>query len=147
MIVLQASLHPAPASLPPANMAQIESLTLPTYAFDPQSAQTGWDVTFDQAYARMESMPQMFLEPDGSWFWTSPAGEPRWQLEGNLYDAGALLGYVDIKGFCPRPAMEKLLGCLGWPANSIMVQVSRLGLFITADDFLKVIDKTSTDQK
>lgn len=140
MPVLQASLHPAPASLPAASMAQVESLTLPTYAFDPQSAQQGWDVTFDEAYAAMEGLPQMFLEPDGSWFWTAPASEPRWQLEGNLYDAGPRLGYVDIKGFCPRPAMERLLHCLGWPKSSILVQVSRLGLFITADDFLKLID-------
>lgn len=138
MLNVLASLHPAPTTLPPATMTTIGRFQVATYPFDPAVAQLAWQVTFDDAYSRLEALPQMFLEPDGSWFWTSPPGEARWQLEGNLYDAGPKLAYVDLKGICPRPTFEQFLACFGWPVTSLMLQVSRAGLFVKAEDFLEI---------
>src|SRR4051812_40193066 len=39
-------------------------------------------VTFEQVAAALEVLPRMFFEPDGSFVWVSPDGEPHWQLDG-----------------------------------------------------------------
>lgn len=119
----------------------IDGQSATTYPFDPQAAQNGWNVTFDEAYEKMQALPQMFLEPDGSWFWTSPVGVPRWQLEGNLYDGGARLAYVDLKGACPQADFARFLNCFGWPETQVLLQLSRAALFITPAEFFRLSQK------
>jgi len=92
-----------------------------------QAAQTPWTVTFDVAFAALEQVPGLFLEPDGSFFRASRPGEPQWQVEGNLYDQGPQLAYVEMKGSCPPEALDDLLRPLGWPEVKLRFQMVREG--------------------
>src|SRR5262249_41629265 len=69
-------------------------------------------VTFEEAYQRLEVLPRMFLEPDGSFVWVSPHSEPvRWQIDGNLQDAGPRLHSVILLGQCEAESFGQLLSC------------------------------------
>jgi hypothetical protein len=97
---------------------------------------TPFAVSFEEAYAAMEALPRMFIEPDGSFVWVSSQGEsPRWQLDGALYDRSGRLLYVDLKGECPPEAWDKLLGCVGAPPQAVMAQLVRQAVFLGEDDF------------
>lgn len=100
-----------------------------------QSATPPWSVTFDAAFAAFEQVPGLFIEPDGSFLLVSRPGEPKWQVEGNLYDQGACLAYVEMKGCCPTELLDDLLRPLGWPAVPQVFQLVREGTTLTEAEF------------
>ena len=100
-----------------------------------QAASQPWNVTFDEAYAGLAQLPGVFIEPDGSFFRSSPLGETKWQVEGNLYDQGPNLAYVEMKGCCPDERLNELLRPLGWPAVSLMFQMVREGTLLSEAEF------------
>src|SRR5688572_24997168 len=102
-----------------------------------QSASQPWSVTFDEAYAALEQVPSVFIEPDGSFLRASRPGEPKWQLEGNLYDQGPSLAYVEMKGCCPEEQLDELLRPLGWPEVALTFQMVREGTLLSEADFRK----------
>lgn len=70
-------------------------------------------VTFDHAVVELGRLPQMFIEPDGAFLWRPlPEIAPRWQVEGNLFDRGESLFYVEMKGSCPAKEFNEMLACL-----------------------------------
>ena len=103
-----------------------------------QAATKPWPITFDAAYAALEQVPGIFLEPDGSFFLPSRPGEPRWQVEGNLYDQGERLAYAEIKGCCPDEWFDDLLQPLGWPQVLLKFQMVREGQELSEKEFRKV---------
>ena len=105
-----------------------------------QSATQPWCVTFDQAYAALEQVPGVFIEPDGSFFLTSRLGELSWQAEGNLYDQGPCLAHVELKGCCPEERLDDLLRPLGWPEQVLAFQMVREGAQLSETEFRKAAD-------
>lgn len=100
-----------------------------------QSAAQPWSVTFDGAYAGLEKIHDLFIEPDGSFLLVSRPGEPKWQVEGNLYDQGVCLAHVEMKGCCPAERLDELLRPLGWPAVPLVFQMVREGTTLTEAEF------------
>ena len=66
--------------------------------------------TFEAAAAALARLDRMFFEPDGAFVWVAE-GEPRWQVDGVLYDRDGRLLYVELKGRCPEDKFD-LLACL-----------------------------------
>ena len=102
-----------------------------------QAASQPWSVTFDQAFAALEQVPSVFIEPDGSFLRTNRPGEPKWQVEGNLYDQGPSLAYVEMKGCCLEEQLDELLRPLGWPEESLTFQMVREGTLLSEMEFRK----------
>ena len=95
-----------------------------------------WGKTFDDAFAAISKLPQLYTELDGSLAWNSLPGEERWQLFGCLYDRGPELAYIDLFGNCSREALEQLFAAVRGTAD-LMVQDRARGLFFNAADFLR----------
>jgi hypothetical protein len=93
-------------------------------------------VSFDDAVAALARLPQIFVEPDGSFVWTAPpSSASRWQVDGNLADGGETLYYVEIKGVCPLAVFQELLGCLAPPSARLVVESVAEGVILDADAF------------
>ncbi len=60
-------------------------------------AATTFDCTFEEASTRLEALERMFLEPDGSFVWTSSQSDQVRQVDGNLYDRAERLAFVDLE--------------------------------------------------
>src|SRR5580693_5446928 len=84
---------------------------------------TTMNASFESARAKLEQLPRMFCEADGSFVWASPQGAPAWQVDGNLYDRSERLLFVDAKGTCPADEFDRLLTALGWPETRLMFQL------------------------
>jgi len=130
------SVHALPAGAgagPPATLAGRE---VPTLRIAPEDlATTTIACSFEEAIAALSRLERMFTEPDGSFVWTSSQGERPWQVDGNLYDRGERLLFVDLKGACPAEQFDRLLGALGWPATKLMFQLTREALFLDEAEF------------
>jgi hypothetical protein len=92
-------------------------------------------VTFDEAVRRLEALPRLFLEMDGSFLWTAREGPKVWQTEGVLYDRGDRLHYVEMKGSCPPAEFDALLGAFGWPETPLAFQLIRQAVFLGEEEF------------
>lgn len=79
----------------------------------------------------------MYVEPDGSFLWVGENTEKdeRWQVDGNLFDRGDELAYVDLKGHCPPAEFDALLRCFGWPETPLMFQLCRQGVYVDEATF------------
>ncbi len=77
----------------------------------------------------------MYFEPDGSFVWTSAQSEPRWHVEGNLFDRDGRLLFADLKGACPNEQLDRLLAAFGWPRTPLMFQLVREAVFLGEAEF------------
>lgn len=66
-----------------------------------------FETDFESMLARLEMLPRMFVELDGSFVW-KPNGERTWQIDGMVYDANGRVQYVDLKGQAPSAMWESL---------------------------------------
>jgi hypothetical protein len=103
---------------------------------------TTMNASFESARAKLEQLPRMFCEADGSFVWASPQGAPPWQVDGNLYDRNERLLFVDAKGTCPAEEFDRFLTALGWPETRLMFQLTREAVFLKEAEFRRyaVID-------
>ncbi len=92
-------------------------------------------IGFDDALARLDALPRMFVEPDGAFVWTSPRESDRWQVDGNAFERSGRVLLVDLKGSCPAAAFDALMGSFGWPDQQLAVQLVRAGVFLDLDTF------------
>ena len=81
------------------------------------SASTPLPVSFEEACAGLNRLPQLLIEPDGSFVWSASQGEPAWQIDGVLYDRAGKLIYVELKGACPSAQFDELLTHLRLAGN------------------------------
>lgn len=88
--------------------------------------------SFDGAYAALERLPRMFIEPDGAFVWTGEESGGRWQLEGVLYDAGSALSHVVLRGDCPPAMLDVVLAALRPPGTPLAIHLLERGE--TADE-------------
>jgi hypothetical protein len=101
-------------------------------------------VPFDQAVAALAGLPQMLVEPDGSFVWTSRPGiAPAWQLDGNLVDGGETLYYVELKGSCPAEAFDELLKCVAAPTAKLAYEQVEAGITLDESAFRAAAAKNS----
>lgn len=85
-------------------------------------------ISFDEALVRLEQLPGCAMEPDGALLWTGE--RQRWQIDGNLYDRGGRVVFLQAAGCCPPDVFDILLECLGWPDEPLMMEPVRASVFL-----------------
>ena len=138
MLRFHTHIQAAPLGTTRAAELTIAGCTLVPLLLPQPATRPKWGVTFDAAAEQLVRLPRFFYEPDGSFAWFSAPGSASWRLEGNLYDRGDELAYVELKGTCPEEELNQLLAALGWPTAPLMFQVSRLGLYLDESDFRRL---------
>jgi hypothetical protein len=100
-------------------------------------------VTWEEAAARLERLPRMIFEPDGS-FVVSGDDESgrRWQVDGHLFDFSGRLQRYELHGHCPEAAFDELLRCVGWPKQMLLFETVREGQSLNEHEFRKHADAT-----
>lgn len=100
--------------------------------------------TFESATYRLQRLPRMFLEPDGSFVWTGMAEDGQsWQVDGNLIDRGDALDYVELKGSCPEAQFNEVIAALGWPSVPLVFQLPQRGVFLDEAEFRRLAESAA----
>jgi hypothetical protein len=99
-----------------------------------------FDCTWEATAARMELLPRMIFEPDGSFVISGndDAGR-RWQVDGHLFDFVGRLQRVELRGECPAAAFDELLLCVGWPVQLLEFEMVREGATLSEVEFRHAI--------
>ena len=93
-------------------------------------------VTFESALSALAELPRLFIEPDGSFVWTSPPNiHPSWQVDGTLIDGGRTLFYCESKGCCSPEALDQLLACLCDGTSQLVFESVERGVVMAEDEF------------
>jgi hypothetical protein len=124
------SLHVRPANATPGDTVRLGAQTVETLCLPATVAPEPFEVSFEDAFAALATLPRMFVEPDGSFVWTGEDEAGRWQVDGNLYDRAGRLLYIDLAGACPAAEFDRLLATFGWPAAEVMFQLKREGVWV-----------------
>ncbi|MDB4365766.1 hypothetical protein N9Z08_02445 [Pirellulales bacterium] len=90
---------------------------------------------FDDAINKLNALPRLFAEPDGSFVWASPHENLRWQVNGNLYEKNDNILFVELKGCCPQVEFDQLLACFLDDENACVIQLTRAAVFVSARVF------------
>ena len=137
MYAFECSLHAPPDSDAPASG---EPLTdpcgqWPTLLIAQDQLSTPLSIGFDDVLNQLGSLPRLYAEPDGSFVWTSPQENTRWQVNGNLYERNDRVLFVEIKGSCPASEFDQLLACFLSDEKACVVQLTRPAVFVTVEVF------------
>lgn len=141
MLQFHVIIHARPPQVSAGAAQEIRGVLVQPLVIDMRAASRAWQITFDEALEAFQNVAGVFTEPDGSFFRVSPLGEPRWQVEGNLYDQGDRLAHLELKGSCPEERLDEILRCLGWPHVSLVFQLVREGVSVDEADFRKVASR------
>lgn len=134
MYTFDIALHARPAGLRTGPTHADARGRWATLTVPPPLQSEPFGVPFDAALDRLGRLERLFVEPDGALLWT--AGEaPAWQVDGNAWERDGRLVRVDLRGTCPADAFDRLLDACGWPAQPVMVQVVRAGVFLDEPTF------------
>ena len=74
------------------------------YLYGPQRGPIA--TSFEAAQARLEGLPKMYFEPDGSFVWARRAGQER--VFGMIYDAEGMVQYCELQGQCSLETWREL---------------------------------------
>ena len=77
---------------------QLGGRSVQTLSVPQEELAATFGLSFEEAEQRIGQLPRAFTEPDGSFFWGSSAGQPNWQIDGNLFDRNGRLAFVDFAG-------------------------------------------------
>lgn len=91
--------------------------------------------TWEEAAAKLEALPRMMFEPDGSWILSGGAKADRWQVDGHLFDFDDRLHRVELHGACPPESFDALLGCFGWPETELVFEQVLAGVRLDEKEF------------
>ncbi|MFM8735757.1 MAG: hypothetical protein ACKOC8_11245 [Pirellulales bacterium] len=131
-----ATLHPQPADADAGEAFTDAWGTWSTLRVPRESLATPLAVGFDAALDRLGALPRLYVEPDGSFVWTSPHdSDVWWQVDGNAFDRAGRVQLVDMKGSCPPREFDLLLEAFGWPGQPVMLQLVRSGVFLDEATF------------
>jgi hypothetical protein len=119
-----------------------KTLTVPTVVMTGEALAQPFGISFEEAVERMGRLERMFVEPDGSFVWVSSADEPRWQVDGNLFDRNGRLLLVDLKGTCNERWFDQLLSALGWPTTPLVFELVREAVFLDEATFRQYANKS-----
>jgi hypothetical protein len=104
-------------------------------------------VSFETALERLALLPDMFTEPDGSFVWRSHAPEAtHWQVDGNLFDRGDTLFYVELKGCCPAAQFQQLLECWSNSGDTFTFEWVERGLLMNEKTFRQIATNSEFTQ-
>ena len=130
------SIHVRPESTTAGPTIELSGRSVATLAVLHDALATPFSITFEEASERLSQLPRAFIEPDGSFFWGSPAGEqPAWLLDGNLFDRNGRLVFVDLRGTFPPEEFDRLLAIFGWPQTPLVFQLVREAVLLDEAEF------------
>lgn len=137
MYAFECSLHALPDS---EVLASGETLTdscgqWPTLLIAQDQLITPLPIVFDDVLDQLNTLPRLYAEPDGSFVWTSPQENIRWQVNGNLYERNDCVLFVELKGSCPASEFDQLLACFLQDEKACVVQLTRPAVFVTPEIF------------
>lgn len=132
--MLLAILRAKPEATSIGNAWQTTNGKLPTLSVD--SLETPFPTTFEAAAERMQQLPRMFFELDGSFLFTGWQDETFWRLEGNLYDRRDALLYVELRIDSPRAPFEQLVEVIA-PGSARMYELPGEGVLVSEETLLK----------
>ncbi len=137
MYAFECSLHAPPDSDAPASGEPLtDSCGLwPTLLIAQDQLSTPLSIGFDDVLNQLGNLPRLYAEPDGSFVWTSPQENTRWQVNGNLYERNDRVLFVEIKGSCPASEFDQLLACFLSDEKACVVQLTRPAVFVTVEVF------------
>jgi hypothetical protein len=135
LYAFEAVLHRRPADAAAAGRHADDRGSWPILAVPRESLSQPLAISFDEALERLARLPRMFVEPDGSFVWTSPAGDRPWQVDGNLFEREGRVLLVDLKGSCPPAEFDRLLEGFGWPDEPVMLGLVRAAVFLDEPTF------------
>ena len=137
MYAFECSLHAPPDSDAPASGEPLtDSCGLwPTLLIAQDQLSTPLSIGFDDVLNQLGNLPRLYAEPDGSFVWTSPQENTRWQVNGNLYERNDSVLFVEIKGSCPASEFDQLLACFLSDEKACVVQLTRPAVFVTVEVF------------
>jgi hypothetical protein len=93
-------------------------------------------VTWEEVAARLERLPRMIFELDGSFVISGDDPDAgRWQVDGHLFEFAEHLHRVELHGRCPAAAFDDLLRSVGWPAQALVFEMVREGMTLGEDTF------------
>ena len=126
--------HPRPVDVRAGGDHADDRGRWPTLVIPPADLVEPLPIGFDECSARLDALPRLFVEPDGSFVWR---GEDRggWQVDGNLYERDGCVLYVELKGTCPAAAFDRLASAWGWPTAAFVAQLVRAGVFLDEATF------------
>ncbi len=144
MFTFHATIHARPAGDWPTEPVELGGQSYAALKIEPERvAAATFDCSFEEAVAKLSALPRMFVEPDGSLVWVSSQGQPAWQVDGNLYDRGTRLLFVDVKGTCPGAEFDQLLLALGWPATPVVFQLVRQAVTMDEAEWRRFAERPS----
>ena len=129
------AIHARPAGTLPGAAFAANARQYPTLAIDPAQLSVPLAVSFEQAAERLQRLPRLFFEPDGSFVWVSSTDSVAWQVDGSLFDRAERLLYVELKGSCAPAAFDHLLAAFGWPELPLVFQLMRPAVFLDEATF------------
>jgi hypothetical protein len=116
----------------------------------PEHVRQPFAVTFEQAAERLERLPRLYFEPDGSFVWVGegrtradngesakPSHRP-WQLDGQLQEAAGRVQHVELKGDCPAAEFQQLLTALGVEHQPVIGHLVRQCCFVDAREWFGI---------
>jgi hypothetical protein len=96
-------------------------------------------ISFEDCVAAMQSLPRMFVEPDGSFVWTGHHDGGDWQLDGSVADRRGHVVWIEVRGRCPSARFDQILRVLGWPEVPLMFQLRRAGVVVEESELRRLL--------
>jgi hypothetical protein len=140
LLFFHATLHARSPEVSPGITLVLRGEPTQTLVVPPAAIAHAFATSFERAAAALEELERMFVEPDGSFVWVSSndsavTDEPRWQIDGSLFDRNGRLLLVDVKGTCTEAQFDRLLAALGWPDTPVMFELTREAVFLDEAEF------------
>lgn len=132
---IHGSIHAHPGPSARHSVALVNGREVPVLEVTPAMANQPMALSFEEASARLERLPRMFLEPDGSFVWVAPAEDPAWQLDGVLFDREGHLLFVNVRGELTADALSQLIDALTAGQHPVIFQLAREAVFLDEDEF------------
>ncbi len=129
------TIHARPDDVRPGPAIEFSGRTVATLDVLRASLSVAFGISFEEAVELLEKLPRSCVEPDGSFFYGSPAGEEPWQVDGNLFDRNGRLLFVDLKGTCPAEEFDRILTAIGWPQTRLVFQLVREAVLLEEAEF------------
>jgi len=136
------TLHALPAAVAPGSLLTDAWGTWPSLMVSKDVLAMPMAIDFDVALDSLGKLERLYVEPDGSFVWTSSRGEAvggrgraTWQVDGNAFEKDGRVLIVDLKGSCPPVEFDRLLAAFGWPAQPLMMQLVRSAAFLDEATF------------
>jgi hypothetical protein len=148
MYRFQITIHACGASVSEGSDCAVGGCKVRTLDVPHEALAQPMNVSFEEAAESLRLLPRMYVEPDGCLVWVSSSDDDlRWQVDGNLYDRGGRLMFVDLSGTCPPGSFDDLLRCFGWPDTAMMFQLTRQALFLGESEFRRFAERSNREEE